>query len=89
MPFETSDALYLTQTEVELNQMLAKEASAYGDTYVDTYTPSVSHNACTSEANRWVEPLVPASPAYPVHPNATGEAAMASPLETLMRSAGL
>ncbi len=89
MPFETSDALYLTQTEVELNAVLSKEALAYGDTYIDTYTPSIGHNACTSEANRWVEPLIPASPAYPVHPNAAGEAAMATLLEGAMTSAGL
>jgi hypothetical protein len=89
MPFETTDALYLTQTEVELNQMLSNEAAANGDVFVNTYTPSISHNACTTEANRWVEPLVPASPAYPVHPNANGEAAMASLLEAAMTAKGL
>jgi hypothetical protein len=89
MPFETSDALYLNQTEVELNTMLASAAGANSATYVDTYTPSMSHNACTSEANRWIEPIVPASPAYPVHPNANGEAGMAQALETAMKSAGI
>ncbi len=88
MPFETNDALYLNQTEVELNQMLANEASANQDVFVNTYTPSVTHNACTPEATRWVEPLVPASPAYPVHPNASGEAAMAGTLGTAMKGDG-
>lgn len=86
MPFETGDAQYLSQTEVELNTMLSNVASANGATYVDTYTTSVSHNACTSKANRWVEPIVPASPAYPVHPNANGEAAMAQLLEAAMKA---
>jgi lysophospholipase L1-like esterase len=36
---------------------------------------------CTAESTRWVEPILPASPADPVHPNANGEAAMASELE--------
>ena len=89
MPFETADALYLSQTEVELNTMLSTEATANGDVFVNTYTPSTSHNACTAEANRWVEPLVPASPAYPVHPNANGEAAMAGLVEVAMEAKGL
>jgi hypothetical protein len=89
MPFETGDALYLTQTEGELNQMLSNEAAANGDAFVNTYAPSVNHNACTAEANRWVEPLVPASLAYPVHPNAGGEAAMAGLLESAMEANGI
>lgn len=84
MPFETGDAQYLNQTEVELNSALATAAAANGATYVNTYTPSINHNACTSEATRWVEPLVPASAAYPGHPNANGEAAMAQELEAAM-----
>jgi lysophospholipase L1-like esterase len=84
MPFETGDAEYLNQTEVELNSALATAAASKGAIYVNTYTPSINHNACTAEATRWVEPLVPASPAYPVHPNANGEAAMAQALEAAM-----
>ena len=33
---------------------------------------------CEPEAKRWIEPLVPASPAAPAHPNAAGEQAMAT-----------
>jgi hypothetical protein len=69
--------------------VLSNEATANGAVFVNTYTPSINHNACTSEANRWVEPLVPASPAYPVHPNANGEAAMAGLLEAAMEAKGL
>jgi len=89
MPFETSDARYLTAKEVQLDQMLQGEASSKGATYVDTYTPSVGHNACTSEATRWVEPLAPSSLAAPVHPNAKGEAAMAGLLELAMQAQGI
>jgi lysophospholipase L1-like esterase len=81
MPFETADAEYLNSIEQDLNSMLQATAGAKGATFVNTYTPSESHNACTAESTRWVEPIVPASPADPVHPNANGEAAMASELE--------
>lgn len=87
MPFETADAEYLNSIEVDLNTMLSTAATANHDTYVDTYTPSEGHNACTPESTRWVEPIVPASPADPVHPNANGEAAMATELETAITAA--
>jgi len=81
MPFETADAEYLNSVEQDLNSMLATTARANGAKFVDTYTPSEGRNACTPESTRWVEPLVPASSADPVHPNANGEAAMATELE--------
>ncbi|HUB71173.1 MAG TPA: SGNH/GDSL hydrolase family protein [Acidimicrobiales bacterium] len=94
MPFETSDAQYLNQTEKNLNTALdnavaaANAASTTGTFayYVDTYTPSENYNACTSSSTRWVEPIVPKNPAYPVHPNATGEAGMAGLLEAAMKA---
>jgi lysophospholipase L1-like esterase len=81
MPFETADAEYLNSVEQDLNTMLQETARTNGATFVNTYTPSEGHNACTAESTRWVEPIVPASPADPVHPNANGEAAMANELE--------
>jgi lysophospholipase L1-like esterase len=81
MPFETADAEYLNSIEQDLNSMLQTTAAANGATFVNTYTPSETHNACTAESTRWVETIVPASSADPVHPNANGEAAMASELE--------
>jgi lysophospholipase L1-like esterase len=81
MPFETADAEYLNNIEQDLNSMLQATAGANGAIFVDTYTPSESHNGCTAESTRRVEPVVPASPADPVHPNANGETAMASELE--------
>jgi len=81
MPFETADAEYLNSIEQDLNTMLQETAQANSATFVNTYTPSEGHNACTAESTRWVEPIVPASAADPVHPNANGEAAMASELE--------
>jgi lysophospholipase L1-like esterase len=81
VPIASGDIAYLRQTEKELNQMLADEASVNGATYVDTYTPSIGHDVCQAVGTKWVEGLVPTSPAAPFHPNEAGEAAMAKALE--------
>jgi lysophospholipase L1-like esterase len=81
VPLAYGDVSYLRQTEKGLNAMLAAEASAYGATYVDTYTPTIGHDMCRATDTKWIEGLVPTSPAAPFHPNALGEAAMARALE--------
>ncbi|MFI9102496.1 SGNH/GDSL hydrolase family protein [Streptomyces fildesensis] len=77
VPFADKDFGYLKDTEKRLNTMLRQQAGAAHAEYVDTYRPTVGHDMCTAPANRWIEPLVPASPAAPAHPNAKGEKAMA------------
>jgi hypothetical protein len=77
MPFTTVDAGYLNAVEQTLNGALAAAARRQGATFVDTYGPSEAHSACATAAARWIEPVVPRAPGAPVHPNATGEAAMA------------
>jgi len=71
------DVAFLNTEEIRLNTVLRQEARTAGDGYVDTYTPSEGHDACSTEASRWIEPLLPASPAAPLHPNAVGEQGMA------------
>jgi len=83
MPFAPDDIPYLNGVEVHLDQMLAAEARANRADYVNTYIATIGHDACQSPSNRWIEPVVPASPAAPVHPNAKGEQAMAA--ATLIR----
>jgi lysophospholipase L1-like esterase len=80
MPIAPGDAPYLRAKEKELNAMLAARAAAAGATYVDTYTPSVGHDACQLPGVRWVEPAIPLSFAAPVHPNVLGMQAMAATL---------
>jgi lysophospholipase L1-like esterase len=80
MPLAPGDVPYLRNKEKELNAMLATQAAAAGATYVDIYGPSVGHDACQLPGVRWVEPLVPLSPAAPVHPNALGMQATAAVL---------
>lgn len=71
------DVPYLRGVEHELNAMLATEAARGGATFVDTYTPSIGHDACQRSGVKWVEGLIPTSIALPFHPNALGEQAMA------------
>src|SRR5450755_1120793 len=71
------DVPYLRGIETLLNAMLATEAAAHGATFVNTYAPSVGHDACQDAGVKWVEGLIPTSLAVPFHPNARGEQAMA------------
>jgi lysophospholipase L1-like esterase len=77
VPVASGDVPYLRGVEQELNAMLAAEAAASRAAYVDTYTPSIGHDVCQRTGVKWVEGLVPTSPAAPFHPNALGEKGMA------------
>jgi lysophospholipase L1-like esterase len=88
VPFAAGDFAYLRDTEKKLNAMLRVEALLHGDAYVDTYTPTIGHDMCQTPADRWIEPLAPASPAAPAHPNAKGEAAMAQALQARLETPG-
>lgn len=72
------DVDFLNNAETQLNSMLRQDARAADDGYVDTYARSEGHDACSAPASRWIEPLLPAAPAAPLHPNARGEQGMAS-----------
>jgi lysophospholipase L1-like esterase len=78
------DLPYLRGVETRLNAMLAAAARRAGDTFVDTYTPSIGHDACTHGGTKWVEGLIPTSAAVPMHPNALGEQAMAREIEAAL-----
>ena len=78
VPIGFSDVPYLRSVEKNLNAMLAEEAAANGARIVDDYTASLGRDACKSSSTRWVEPLVPANAAAPFHPNARGEAGIAT-----------
>lgn len=77
VPILPSDVPYLRAKTKELNAMLRAQAVAAGATYVDIYTPSIGHDMCQGPSTRWVEPIIPGSPAAPVHPNAAGMRASA------------
>jgi lysophospholipase L1-like esterase len=77
VPLAHGDVPYLRTTEEALNRVLAREAAASGATFVDTYRATIGHDVCQRPGARWVEGLVPASPAYPFHPNRRGQQAIA------------
>ena len=72
LPMTPEDVPYLRGVEKKLNAMLAQQAAANRATFVDAYTASIGHDACQLPGTRWVEPVIPASPAAPVHPNLFG-----------------
>ncbi|UUU26471.1 SGNH/GDSL hydrolase family protein [Streptomyces sp. DSM 40750] len=79
------DVAFVRAKERELNAMLRQRAEAAGARYVDTYGPSEGHDACSAENTRWIEPLLPRSPAASVHPNERGERGMA---DTVLHALG-
>jgi hypothetical protein len=89
VPLTTGDVAYLNGVEKDLNAMLSREAAANGATYVDTYTPSIGHDACKHLPTRWVEPVLPESDAFSVHPNEYGMEHDASEVEAAMRAEGI
>ena len=64
-------------TPLVLNDAVRRAAAATGARYIYTYTASAGHDACQPLLKRWLEPVVAPVNAFPVHPNAIGEAAMA------------
>jgi lysophospholipase L1-like esterase len=81
VPIAYGDVPYLRSVEQKLNSMLSSEASANNATFVDTYTDSIGHDACQATGTKWVEGLIPTSPAAPFHPNELGEEHMADQVE--------
>jgi lysophospholipase L1-like esterase len=77
VPIAYGDVPYLRGVELYLNQAIAAQAAANGARFVDTYATSTGHDFCQAPGTKWVEGIVPTSPAAPVHPNALGEQAMA------------
>jgi len=72
VPFSPGDVAYLRGVEHQLNAMLADVARSDGAQFVDTYRSSIGHDMCQLPGTKWVEGLVPTSPAAPAHPNALG-----------------
>ena len=78
MPIAQGDVPYLHQQQDLLNAVVRKAADQTGVRFVDMASSSTGHDACEPIGQRWIEPAVGYKNAFPIHPNATGEAAMAS-----------
>jgi lysophospholipase L1-like esterase len=70
------DGDYLAARMHELDLAIRDQARARGLTFVDLETPGTGHDACASPSQRWIEGVIPAQAAAPMHPNATGTEAM-------------
>jgi lysophospholipase L1-like esterase len=77
VPLSPDDIRYIDSLLVRINSMIAGQAAANNATFVDTYADSGGHDVCKLPPERWFEGIVPTEPAYPMHPNAQGEASMA------------
>jgi hypothetical protein len=90
LPVAKGDVAYLRDAvEKRLNATIRYVTVAHGDVYVDTYTPSIGHDACKPPSVRWVEPVVPASDAAPVHPNRLGMEGIAAAVRATMKANGV
>lgn len=76
-PIAAGDVPYLRSLNERLNRVLAAQAQAAGATFVDTFASSVGHDACQAPGTRFVEGILGARGAIPVHPNALGMRDMA------------
>ena len=76
VPITPGDAAYLRGILADLNTRIQRSARAGDATFVDTYTSTVGHDFCQVPGTKWIEGIIPTNPAYPVHPNALGSAAL-------------
>ncbi|NMO93377.1 SGNH/GDSL hydrolase family protein, partial [Actinomycetospora sp. TBRC 11914] len=76
VPITPGDVEYLRGVLGDLNTRIQRSAGAGSATYVDTYTSTVGHDICQAPGTKWIEGIVPTAPAFPVHPNALGSAAL-------------
>ena len=76
VPITPGDVDYLRGVLTALNTRIQRSADAGSATYVDTATPTLGHDICQAPGTKWIEGLIPTAPAFPVHPNAQGSAAL-------------
>jgi hypothetical protein len=72
------DVPWLNHEQDVLNGVIHKAALKTGVRFINMAPASAGHDACQPVATRWIEPAIGPINAFPVHPNATGEAAMAN-----------
>jgi lysophospholipase L1-like esterase len=77
VPFATGDAPYFDGIGKKLNAELAGQARRNNASFVNPYAFSWEHDACQAPDRKWVEGLIPTSPAASMHPNAKGMQAVA------------
>ncbi|MCR6485298.1 SGNH/GDSL hydrolase family protein [Amycolatopsis sp. OK19-0408] len=84
LPVGAGDVAYFREALGKLNKMLEDQADGHRAGYADTATPGKGRDVCSASDRRWVEGVLPASPAAPLHPNARGEQGMADAVLALL-----
>jgi lysophospholipase L1-like esterase len=78
LPFADGDYAWLNSIEEALNAAVAGAAATDGKaSYVDTFTPSLGHDACARNGAAWINGKDTKLYAAPYHPYLSGETGMA------------
>ena len=85
LPIATGDVPYMRSLQTTLNDAVRRAAAAAKVTYVDLNKVSDGHDACQPIGVRWVEPVLQGTNPVIAHPNALGEQAMATQLQTVLK----
>ncbi|UZJ25062.1 SGNH/GDSL hydrolase family protein [Rhodococcus antarcticus] len=87
LPFTDIDIPYLQVLQQQLNTAIGQQATERGASYADVYPTSLAHSACSPEATRWVEPVIPGGGGTNVlHPSLAGTQAMANALSPVVEA---
>jgi lysophospholipase L1-like esterase len=78
MTVARGDVPYVRGIQATLNDAVRRAAAATGSIYVDMNVVSNGHDACKPIGVRWIEPVLQGTNPVIVHPNALGEAHMAT-----------
>ncbi|GAA2805464.1 SGNH/GDSL hydrolase family protein [Crossiella cryophila] len=74
-PVWARDGRYLQGVMDRISAAARTQAQQRGARFVDFAAVTVGHDICAAPAQRYLEGLIPTSPAAPLHPNAQGMAA--------------
>ena len=85
VPLSPDDVRYIDDLIIRINTMIEGQAKANDAEFVDTYDDSIGHDVCKLPPTRWFEGVVPTEPAFPLHPNAQGEASMGRSVSKVLR----
>jgi hypothetical protein len=84
VPVAEGDVPYVRDIQATLNDAVSRAAAKTGTTYVDMSAVSEGHDACEPIGVRWIEPVITGTNPAILHPNALGEAHMASQTMTVL-----
>jgi lysophospholipase L1-like esterase len=84
-PIWGRDADYLQSVMNRVSASAREAARAHDATFVDLAPVTVGHDVCAAPNDRYLEGLVPSSPAAPIHPNANGMRAYADAVLDALR----